>query len=158
MHSPSGVELAGLVSLLVAIPAVALLANSGRKHIGAARRAHLTLAAGAAVTTAAALAGLLSDLFVAHGPAQLGSAVAVAMALGTLTMLAGTLLLPGAAESPGAAGRHLLDGVVVAASVWFVGWVLVAEPTRILGDQTGPAPACWAEPACSPCTASAPCS
>jgi diguanylate cyclase len=136
VHSPSGVELAGLASLLVAVPAVALLANSGRKHTAAARRAHLTLAAGAAVTTAAALAGLFSDLFVVHGPAQLGSAVAVAMALGTLTLLAGTVLLPGAAESPGAAARHLLDGVVVAASVWFVGWVLVSEPTRILGDRT----------------------
>src|SRR3954462_5070937 len=82
VHSPSGVELAGLASLLVAVPAVALLANSGRRHTGAARRAHLLLAAGAAITTAAALAGLLSDLFLAQRPAQLGSAVAVAMALG----------------------------------------------------------------------------
>jgi diguanylate cyclase (GGDEF)-like protein len=136
VHSPSGVELAGLASLLVAVPAVALLANSGRKHTGAARRAHLLLAAGAAVTTAAALAGLLSSLFLVHGPAQLASAVAVAMALGTLTLLAGTLMLPGAAESPGAAARHLLDGFVVAAALWFVGWVLLSQPTRLLGDQT----------------------
>ena len=136
MHSPSGVELAGLASLLVAVPAVALLANSGRKHTGAARRAHLLLAAGAAVTTGAALAGLLSNLFLTHGPAQLASAVAVAMALGTLTLLTGTLMLPGAAESAGAAARHLLDGFVVAAALWFVGWVLVSEPTRLLGDQT----------------------
>ncbi|MFI7546283.1 putative bifunctional diguanylate cyclase/phosphodiesterase [Actinoplanes sp. NPDC049599] len=136
MHSPSGVELAGLASLLVAVPAVALLANSGRKHTGAARRAHLLLAAGAAVTTAAALAGLLSNLFLMHAPAQLASAVAVAMALGTLTLLTGTLMLPGAAETPGAAARHLLDGFVVAAALWFVGWVLVSEPTRLLGDQT----------------------
>jgi diguanylate cyclase (GGDEF)-like protein len=130
------VELAGLASLLVAVPAVALLANSGRKHTGAARRAYLLLAAGAAVTTAAALAGLLSNLFFAHGPAQLASAVAIGMALGTLTLLTGTLILPGAADTPGAAVRHLLDGFVVAAALWFVGWVLVAEPTRVLGDQT----------------------
>ena len=38
MHSPSGVELAGLASLVVAVPAVALLGNSGRRHTGAARR------------------------------------------------------------------------------------------------------------------------
>ena len=139
MHSPSGVELAGLASLLVAVPAVALLADSGRRHTGAARRAHLLLAAGAAVTTAAALAGLLSDLFLAQRPAQLGSAVAVAMALGTCTLLAGTLVLPGAAENAGAAWRHLLDGLVVGAGLWFVGWVLLSEPTRILGDHT-PAP------------------
>src|SRR5215207_8156565 len=49
VHSPSGVELAGLLSLLVAVPAVALLANSGRKHTGQARRAHLLLAAGGAL-------------------------------------------------------------------------------------------------------------
>ena len=136
MHSPSGVELAGLASLLVAVLAVALLANSGRKHTGAARRAHLLLAAGGAITTAAALAGQLSDVFVAHGPARLGSAVAVGTALGTLALLVGTLMLPGAADSPGAAARHLLDGFVVAAALWFVGWMLVSEPTRILGEQT----------------------
>ncbi len=136
MHSPSGVELAGLASLIVAVPAVALLANSGRKHTGAARRAYLLLAAGAAIATGAALAGLLSSLFLVHAPAQLASAVAVAMALGTLTLLAGILVLPGAAESPGAAVRHLLDGLVVAAALWFVGWVLVSGPTRVLGDQT----------------------
>jgi diguanylate cyclase len=138
VHSPSGVELAGLASLLIAVPAVALLANSGRKHTGAARRAHLLLAAGAAITTAAALAGLLSKLFLAHGPQQLASAVAVGMALGTFTLLTGTLVLPGAAENPGAAVRHLLDGFVVAAALWIVGWVLVAEPTRLLGGQTPP--------------------
>jgi diguanylate cyclase (GGDEF)-like protein len=136
VHSPSGVELAGLASLSVAVPAVALLANSGRKHTGATRRAYLLLAAGAAVTTAAALAGLLSNLFFAHGPAQLASAVAIGMALGTFTLLTGTLMLPGAAESPGAAVRHLLDGFVVAAALWVVGWVLIAEPTRVLGDRT----------------------
>ncbi|MEV4709638.1 bifunctional diguanylate cyclase/phosphodiesterase [Actinoplanes sp. NPDC049316] len=137
VHSPSGVELAGLASLVVAVPAVALLGNSGRKHTGAARRAHLLLAAGAAVATGAALAGLVSALFLAHGSARtLGQAVAAGMTLGTLTLLAGTLMLPGAAESRRAALRHLLDGLIIAAAVWFVGWILVTEPTRILGDLT----------------------
>jgi diguanylate cyclase (GGDEF)-like protein len=137
------VELAGLASLLVAVPAVALLANSGRRHTGPARRAHLLLAAGGALSTAAALAGLLSALLMqsAHMHEQshrtaLGSAVAIAMAIGTLTLLTGTLMLPGAAESPASAVRHLLDGLVIAAAVWFVGWVLVSRPTRILGDAT----------------------
>src|SRR3954451_2466560 len=97
VHSPSGVELAGLASLLVAVPAVALLGNSGRKHTGAARRAHLLLAAGGALVTGAALAGLLSALM-AEGDnrhrATLGAAVAVALALGTATLLAGTLQMP----------------------------------------------------------------
>ncbi|MBA3907676.1 MAG: GGDEF-domain containing protein, partial [Pseudonocardiales bacterium] len=115
-------ELAGLASLLVAVPAVALLGNSGRKHTGAARRAHWLLAFGAAVTTAAALAGLVSALFLTDGPGlehrqTLGAAVAVGLVLGTLLLLTGTLMLPGAAESPGAALRHLLDGLVIAAAL-----------------------------------------
>ncbi|MFI7600861.1 putative bifunctional diguanylate cyclase/phosphodiesterase [Actinoplanes sp. NPDC049681] len=141
MHSPSGVELAGLASLVVAVPAVALLGNSGRRHTGAARRAHLILAAGGAAVTGAALAGLISALFLAHDAMAdhrraLGQAVAVAMALGTLTLLAGTLMLPGAAENRRAGLRHLLDGLIIAAALWFVGWVLVCEPTRILGAST----------------------
>jgi diguanylate cyclase (GGDEF)-like protein len=135
------VELAGLASLLVAVPAVAVLGNSGRRHTGPARRAHLLLAAGGALATAAALAGLISALMMSHDtphqPRQtLGTAVAIAMALGTLTLLAGTLLLPGAAENPGAALRHLVDGLIIAAALWFVGWVLLSQPTHILGDHT----------------------
>ena len=138
MQSPSGVELAGTVGLLVAVPAVALLGNSGRRHTGAARRAHLILAVGGAVITAAALAGVLSALLTdAPVPrVSLGSAVSIGAALGTLTLLVGAALMPGAAESPGAAVRHLLDGLVIAAAIWFVGWVLLSEPTRILGDAT----------------------
>ncbi|GAB1694029.1 putative bifunctional diguanylate cyclase/phosphodiesterase [Krasilnikovia sp. M28-CT-15] len=141
MHSPSGVELAGLASLLVAVLAVALLGESGRRHTGAPRRAHLLLALGGAVVTAAALAGTLSALLLPHAAAQahrqmLGQAVAVGMALGTVILLTGTLVLPGAAESPGAALRHLLDGLVIAAAGCFVGWVLFSPPTRILGDHT----------------------
>jgi diguanylate cyclase (GGDEF)-like protein len=134
------VELAGLASLLVAVPAVALLGNSGRRHTAAARTAHLLLAAGGALVTAAALAGLISALLMEEGggrqhPEALGSAVAVGMAVGTLTLLAGTLQLPGAAESRGAGLRHLLDGMVIAAALVFLGWVLVAEPTDILGGR-----------------------
>jgi diguanylate cyclase (GGDEF)-like protein len=131
-------ELAELASLLAAVPAVALLGNSGRRHTGAARRAHLQLAAGAALVTAAALAGLLSAVLAGsqHHHRALAGAVAVAMALGTLTLISGTLMLPGSAENPGAALRHLTDGLVVAAALWFVGWVLVAEPTEILAGRT----------------------
>ncbi|MFF5293516.1 putative bifunctional diguanylate cyclase/phosphodiesterase [Paractinoplanes globisporus] len=138
MQSPSGVELAGVVGLLVAVPAVALLGNSGRRHTGAARRAHLILALGGAVATAAALAGVLSALLSDAPPPRLalGSAVGIGTAIGTLALLAGTALLPGAAESPGAAVRHLLDGLVIAAAFWFVGWVLLSEPTHLLGDAT----------------------
>ena len=134
-------DLAGLVGLLVAVPAVAYLGQSGRRHTGAARRAHLLLAAGGAIATAAALAGLVTALITdghdVPGHARtLATAVAVGMGLGTLTLLAGTVALPGAARSPSAAIRHVLDGLVIAAAVWFVGWVLISRPTRILGDAT----------------------
>ncbi|MGK5678859.1 putative bifunctional diguanylate cyclase/phosphodiesterase [Actinoplanes sp. URMC 104] len=138
MQSPSGVELAGLAGLLIAIPAVAFLGNSGRRHTGPARRAHLLVAAGAAIAAAAALAGALTELLTEPPVPRmgLGTAVAAGTAIGVLTLLVGTAVLPGAAESTGAAVRHLLDGLVVAAAIWFVGWVLVVPPTRILGDAT----------------------
>jgi hypothetical protein len=141
VHSPSGVELAGLASLSVSVPAVALLGNSGRKHTGAARRAHLLLAAGGALATAAALAGLLSALFLHHAAGHphrqaLGSAVAIAMAVGMLCLLAGTLALPGSAENPGAMLRNFCDGLLIAAAIWFVGWVLLSRPTHLLAGHT----------------------
>ncbi|HEU4347533.1 MAG TPA: EAL domain-containing protein [Actinoplanes sp.] len=141
MHSPSGVELAGLASLVVSVPAVALLGNSGRKHTGAARRAHLVLAAGGTLVTAAALAAMLSAVFVHYAAGQahrqaLGTAVALAMGLGTLTLLAGTLVLPGSADNPGAVLRNFCDGLLIAAAIWFVGLVLLSEPTHILGHHT----------------------
>jgi diguanylate cyclase (GGDEF)-like protein len=134
-------ELAGLAGLLVAVPAVAYLGQSGRRHTGAARRAHLLMAAGGAVATGAALAGLVTALLTGHHDVPghsraLATAVAVGMGLGTLALLAGTVALPGAARSPSAAVRHVLDGLVIAAAIWFVGWVLLSRPTRILGDAT----------------------
>ncbi|WIM95536.1 bifunctional diguanylate cyclase/phosphodiesterase [Actinoplanes oblitus] len=137
-------ELAGLAGLLAAVPAVALLGQSGRRHTGAARRAHLLLAAGGALVTAAALAGLATALLTAHhhhddlvtGSRTLATLMAVGMAFGTVTLLAGTVALPGAARGPAAALRHVLDGLVIAAAIWFVGWVLLARPIRILGSAT----------------------
>ncbi|BCJ42552.1 hypothetical protein Aiant_32090 [Actinoplanes ianthinogenes] len=144
VHSPSGMELAGLAGLLAAVPAVALLGQSGRRHTGDARRAHLLLAVGGALVTAAALAGLATALLTVHhhhdggppGTRTLATAMAIGMAIGTLTLLAGTVALPGAARGPAAALRHVLDGLVIAAAIWFVGWVLLARPTRILGSAT----------------------
>ncbi|MFF0377114.1 putative bifunctional diguanylate cyclase/phosphodiesterase [Actinoplanes missouriensis] len=144
MHSPSGMELAGLAGLLAAVPAVAYLGQSGRRHTGAARRAHLLLAAGGALSAAGALAGLASALITGGGhhhhdaahARSLATMVAIAMGIGTLTLLAGAVALPGATRGPAAALRHVLDGLVIAAAIWFVGWVLISRPTRILGDLT----------------------
>jgi diguanylate cyclase (GGDEF)-like protein len=124
------VDLAGLAGLVIAIPAVVLLGKSGRRNI--------LLTVGSAIATAVALAGVLIAML-SETPVPrmgLGAAVAVGSGIGTLILLVGTALLPGAAESPGVAVRHLLDGLVIAAAIWFVGWVLLANPTRILGDHT----------------------
>ena len=128
VNSPSGVELAGLAALLFAVPAVVLLGKSRR----------WVLTVGAAIAVAASMAGVsaavLTDMPVPR--MSLGSTVAVGSGIGTLILLVGTALLPGAAESPGVAVRHLLDGLVIAAAIWFVGWVLLAHPTHILGATT----------------------
>ncbi|MFG1602537.1 putative bifunctional diguanylate cyclase/phosphodiesterase [Actinoplanes sp. NPDC049265] len=147
MHSPSGVEPAGLAALVVAVPAVALLARSGRQHTGAARRAYQVLALGGATVAAAALAGLLSAILTPHDPAEgnrvaLAGGIAAAMALGTGTLLTGTLLLPGSAQRRGTLLRNLTDAGIAGSALWVVGWVLLARPTRLLGDHT-PA-ACFA--------------
>src|SRR5690349_20901017 len=95
VHSPSGMELAGLAGLLAAVPAVALLGRSGRRHTGVARRAHLLLAAGGAIVTAAALAGLATAVLTEHhqdmssGSRTLATLMAIGMAFGTVTLLAG---------------------------------------------------------------------
>ncbi|MEV6349400.1 bifunctional diguanylate cyclase/phosphodiesterase [Actinoplanes sp. NPDC051851] len=138
MHSPSGMELAGLAGLLAAVPAVAFLGQSGRRHTGAARRAHLLLAAGGATATGAALAGCASALLSMQEmhSQSLATLVAIGMGIGTMTLLAGTVALPGAARGPAAAVRHVLDGLVIAAAIFFVGWVLIAHPTHLLGGAT----------------------
>ncbi|WP_229071554.1 bifunctional diguanylate cyclase/phosphodiesterase [Actinoplanes sp. DH11] len=134
-------ELAGLAGLLAAVPAVAYLGQSGRRHTGAARRAHLLLALGGALVTAAALAGLATALLGGHHhdpdhSRTLATMVAIGMGVGALVLLAGTVALPGATRGPAAALRHVLDGLVIASAIWFVGWALISRPTRILGDLT----------------------
>ncbi len=131
-------ELAGSAALLLAVPAVALLGNSGRRHTGAARRAHLLLAYGGAVVTGAALAGLLTAMLTQAAPPRLalGSTIALALTIGMLILLTGTMALPGAAASPGAAVRQLLDALIIAAGLWFAGWVLLSAPIRLFGAAT----------------------
>ncbi|HEY0700386.1 MAG TPA: GGDEF domain-containing protein, partial [Micromonospora sp.] len=68
--------------------------------------------------------------------------VAVGLALSGLLLCAGLLRLPGATGITGTTGtttaalRLVLDGLVIATSAWFVGWVLLSEPTRLLRGAT----------------------
>jgi diguanylate cyclase len=44
--------------------------------------------------------------------------------------------LPGVADTAAAAPRLVLDGLMTGAALWFVGWVLLSEPIRLLDDAT----------------------
>nr|WP_232075896.1 bifunctional diguanylate cyclase/phosphodiesterase [Phytohabitans suffuscus] len=70
------------------------------------------------------------------GWTTLGSLLAFGIAVSSGLLLVGLLMLPGAAPSRRGIFRYLLDAVVIAAALWFVGWVAVAEPTHALGDRT----------------------
>ena len=143
MHFGTGVALAAAASTLAAAVVTVLLISSARARVGAARQAHLMLAVGsalAALTTAVALVGLLS--FAEHwshhqaGRSRLAFGVAVGSAVSAGVLCAGLLRLPWAAGTRRIAGRHLLDALVIAFALWFVGWVLVSEPAQILGPAT----------------------
>ncbi|ASW57493.1 GGDEF-domain containing protein [Plantactinospora sp. KBS50] len=107
------------------------------------------LAAGAAVTTLTTvaglgvLAGLGADWSDHHRErALLASVVAIGCTVGGAVLWAGLLRFPHLIRGAAVATRLALDGVIVAAALWFVGWVLLSRPTRLLGAATpvpGPA-------------------
>nr|WP_246446983.1 bifunctional diguanylate cyclase/phosphodiesterase [Micromonospora polyrhachis] len=67
---------------------------------------------------------------------SLSMVVAIGLTVSGLVLCAGLLRLPGVADTPAAAVRTVLDGLVIASALWFVGWVLLSEPTRLFGDAT----------------------
>ncbi|MEV6690562.1 bifunctional diguanylate cyclase/phosphodiesterase [Micromonospora sp. NPDC051196] len=142
MHTPPGMIGAAVLSALVAVAAGVLLAAAARRRGGPHRQAYLllTIAAAVSLITLLLAAGALSaGEHWAHEQSQRigwASVVAVGTAVSGLLFCAGLLRMPGVAGSMGSAGRLALDAVVVGAALWFVGWVLVSEPTRLLGDVT----------------------
>ncbi|WP_173042910.1 putative bifunctional diguanylate cyclase/phosphodiesterase [Phytohabitans flavus] len=120
-----------------------MLTASARAHAGACRRAYWLLAAGAAVAALTCVGGIAASIamqeHVVHSQPDrtlLGSLLALGIAVSSGLLLAGLLMLPGAAPTPPGMLRHLLDALVIAAAVWFVCWVAVSEPTHLLGDRT----------------------
>jgi diguanylate cyclase (GGDEF)-like protein len=142
VHLPSGIEFAAGASTLAAIPSAAVLASSARGRVGPTRIAHRLLAVGTAIVALTVVAGLGASLTMRHDwvhrwhdRMMLATLLAVGTTAGTATLLAGVLWLSGG-RGGGRAVRHLLDALVIAAAIWFVGWVLISRPTRVLGDQT----------------------
>ncbi|HEX7746805.1 MAG TPA: bifunctional diguanylate cyclase/phosphodiesterase [Micromonosporaceae bacterium] len=67
---------------------------------------------------------------------MIATVVAAVTALTALVLCWGLLRFPGVAPTAGAASRLVLDGVATGAALWFVGWVLLSEPTHLLGAAT----------------------
>ncbi|HYN95771.1 MAG TPA: bifunctional diguanylate cyclase/phosphodiesterase [Pilimelia sp.] len=137
MHLPSGVELATLAATLLAIPGVAVLVRSARRRTGAARHAQQTLAAGAVLVAACAAAVVVAS-FPAAAPGSsagrmtLATGISAANGVGMLALFTGLLRLPGVAPTLHAVMRHVLDCLIIAAALWFVGWVSVSAAPSAL--------------------------
>ncbi|WBC14425.1 bifunctional diguanylate cyclase/phosphodiesterase [Micromonospora sp. WMMA1998] len=140
MQSSPGMVTVAVLSGSVATAAAALLAVSARRRTGPRRQAHLLLAVAAGAALLSLLLGLGGLLVAgdhwAHRQGQRtgwATLVAVGTTVAALGLGAALLRLPGAAATRAATARLLLDGLIMAAALWFVGWVAVSEPTRLLG-------------------------
>ncbi|WP_230416825.1 putative bifunctional diguanylate cyclase/phosphodiesterase [Micromonospora tarapacensis] len=134
---------AAVLSALVALAAGVLLAVAVRRRATRHRPAYALLAVAGAVALVTLLAGVTVALSAhahwAHEQQQ-RTGWATLIALGTATsgllFCFGLLRFPGVTNSVPSAARFALDGVILGAALWFVGWVLLSEPTRLLGDAT----------------------
>jgi len=135
-HRPGG---------LFAALGVSLLALPARCRTSLRQPAQLLLATGAGLAVISTVVGLVGVVppgqVVDHGTQRLvlTNMVSVGTALSALVLCAGLLLRTGAGET-GAALRLVLDGLVIAAAFWFVGFVLLSQPTDVLGAATPDCP------------------
>ncbi|KXK63199.1 diguanylate cyclase [Micromonospora rosaria] len=131
------------MSGLVAAAATALLTASVRRRTGRCRVAQLLLVVAAVTATAGLLVGLAVGVgdtghrgHESDGHSGWAAVVAVGAVLSGLAFCLWLLRLPGTAITARSTLRLALDGLVIAAALWFVGWVLLSEPTRLLGAAT----------------------
>ncbi|SIN37387.1 diguanylate cyclase (GGDEF) domain-containing protein [Micromonospora cremea] len=143
MHFPPGMVAVAALSGLVAAVAAALLTVVARRRTGPRRPAHVLLVAAAGAAVLSLLVGVATVLATgehwAHEQGQRtgwATVVAIGTAVSGLAFAAGLLRLPGVAATAAGTARLALDGLIMAAALWFVGWVLFSEPTRLLGAAT----------------------
>ncbi|MEU8186692.1 putative bifunctional diguanylate cyclase/phosphodiesterase [Micromonospora carbonacea] len=142
MHFPPGLIAVVVLSGLVAVGATALLVVSARRSGRRCGRAAglVAVAGGFAVAgLAVGLAVALTGEHLAHRQGQRtgwATLVSAGVAASALAFGAGLLRLPGAGATRAATARLVLDSVTMATALWFVGWVLFSEPTRLLGAAT----------------------
>src|SRR5215211_999846 len=130
----SGLLLSAAIFAIAAPLSVLILVRAGavprraRLVIGAALPvAALGLAGAAADGLAGAADGLLAHTV---DRTRLAGEVAVAVSLATVLATAGVLILPAVPGRGRARLRHLLDGLVAAASLFYIAWSLVLEPVH----------------------------
>ncbi|MFF5178977.1 putative bifunctional diguanylate cyclase/phosphodiesterase [Micromonospora sp. NPDC000316] len=128
---------------LVAVTATVLLTAVARRRSGPRRPAHVLLAVAAGTSLLSMAAGVAAVLSASdHWAHEQGlrtgwaTVAAIGTAVSGLAFAAGLLRLPGVAATAAGTARLALDGVTMAAALWFVGWVLFSEPTRLLGAAT----------------------
>jgi diguanylate cyclase (GGDEF)-like protein len=132
----SGLAPAAAISALVATAcAVVLLraarraGDGGRRAGDGVRRARLALAVALPVGALGLLVAAVDDAMTRHAPGiRLASEIGAGTSLSTLLVVAGVLALPGVAGSGRALLRHVLDGFVMAASLFWALWTLLIEP------------------------------
>ncbi|MFC7547546.1 putative bifunctional diguanylate cyclase/phosphodiesterase [Plantactinospora sp. GCM10030261] len=115
----------------------------GDSTASADRAAYRWLAIGAVAATGVLVVGLVGMVVLhadwsgqRHARMMLATVVALGMTLASVAFCLALLRLPSVVRGAAAAGRLALDGVVTAAGLWFAGWVLMVEPTRLLGGAT----------------------
>ncbi|MFF3865432.1 putative bifunctional diguanylate cyclase/phosphodiesterase [Micromonospora sp. NPDC001898] len=139
MRFPPGMIAVAVLSGLVAAGATALL-------VVLARRAGRGCGQAAALVAAAGVFALFS-LLIGWAVPLVGGAyladqqglrvgwatlVSVGTAVSAFAFGAGLLRLTCAGPTRAATARLVLDGLIMATALWFVGWVLLSEPTRLL--------------------------
>jgi diguanylate cyclase (GGDEF)-like protein len=136
-------QFVAIASALFGVLCTGLLTFSAFRAAGTARRGHRFLAAGAGITLLTVVGGIVASRAVEEhlvhtqpSRASLGNLLAISVALGSVLLLLGLLGMPGGAPDRSRALRYLLDALVIAAALWFVGCVLLSTPTRLLGERT----------------------
>ncbi|MEH0973367.1 bifunctional diguanylate cyclase/phosphodiesterase [Micromonospora sp. CPCC 205546] len=140
MQFPPGMVAVAVLCGLVAAAATTLSVAGSRRRPGPHRQAYALLAAASVVALATLLLGVAVAPWTAGhaGDRSTGWAGVVSIGTATAGLLFSAALLrsPGVAATAAATARTALDGLVMAAALWFVGWVLFSEPTRLLGGAT----------------------
>ena len=126
---------AGIVAALLGVVLVVRSLTRG----GPGRSGDVVFVAGAVVLALSVSFGLVGTVVADAVAARPRStpvevSVAVGVTAGVLLLCAGLLVRATSSWGRGELLRIALDALIIAAALWFVGWVLVSPPTALVGD------------------------